>query len=74
MVQIKKDMSAIFPVLQLNFDNADELASFIRLLKDKLESGEDLDIKPALDAIIPQLERILAQRRTREIFLRNLRR
>ncbi len=68
------DMSAIFPALQLNFDNADELASFIRLLKDKLESGEDLDIKPALDAIIPQLERILAQRRTREIFLRNLRR
>jgi hypothetical protein len=57
-------MSAIFPVLQLNFDNADELASFIRLLKEKLESGEDLDIKPALDAIIPQLERILAQRRT----------
>jgi len=43
------DMSAIFPVLQLNFDNADELASFIRLLKDKLESGEDLDIKPALE-------------------------
>ena len=68
------DMSAIFPVLQLNFDNADELASFIRLLKDKLESGEDLDIKPTLDAIIPQLERILAQRRTRETFLRNLRR
>ncbi len=68
------DMSDIFPVLQLNFDNADELASFIRLLKDKLESGEDLDIKPALDAIIPQLERILAQRRTRESFLRNLRR
>jgi len=68
------DMSAIFPVLQLNFDNADELASFIRLLKDKLESGEDLDIKPALDAIIPQLERILAQRRIRETFLRNLRR
>jgi hypothetical protein len=68
------DMSAIFPVLQLNFDNADELASFIRLLKDKLEGGEDLDIKPALDAIIPQLERILEQRRTRETFLRNLRR
>ncbi len=68
------DMSAIFPVLQLNFDNADELASFVRLLKDKLESGEDLDIKPALDAIIPQLERILEQRRTRETFLRNLRR
>jgi hypothetical protein len=67
-------MSAIFPVLQLNFDNADELASFIRLLKDKLESGEDLDIKPALETIIPQLERILAQRRTRETFLRNLRR
>jgi hypothetical protein len=68
------DMSAIFPILQLNFDNADELASFIRLLKEKLESGEDLDIKPALDAIIPQLERILIQRRTRESFLRNLRR
>ncbi len=68
------DMSAIFPVLQLNFDNADELASFICLLKDKLESGEDLDIKPALDAIIPQLERIQAQRRTREYVLRGLRR
>jgi hypothetical protein len=58
---------SVLPDLNLEFEDANDLEAFIWLLKIKvIDPSYPADVKPALFAIIPQLEAILRRRRIRE--------